>query len=254
MAGPITLNRQQFLATAAGKKPGAKYANYLSYIANARGQKPAPLPQDPYAGIIAGLPSPLTPQQIQTQAAGEISPLVAAATKQIQGQTQAATNAIRGYSQDAASKLGAIDFAQPYQQAETGQAAVDNALRAALTGAGTQDAEQLAQRLAVINDPSVAAAASAVGANGAANGNTQLAQGSASLGNLIANAAAAGNYGQKQPGIARLAGLQQITGTQQQGLNQIGSQTQALEQQLPSIIQALTSQNDNRTQTLTRSP
>jgi hypothetical protein len=207
---------------------------------------PVSASQDPYDPIIAGLPSPLTPKQIQTQAQGQISPLVASITQNIGKQTAAATNAIRGYTSDAAAKLGAINYTAPYTQGEQGQAAVDSALRNALSGAGTIDADQLSQRLAVINDPAVAAAATAVADNGAANGNTQLAQGSAALGNLIANAAAAGSYGQKQPGITRLAGLQNIAATQQQGVNNIASQTQQLEAQLPAIIEALTGRNDQR--------
>jgi hypothetical protein len=217
---------------------------------NAPGIAPA-APADPYAGIINSLPQPMTNQQITTQAQGEISPLVAAVTKQITGQTQAATHAIGGYSADAAAKLAALDFAAPYQGAETGQAAVDSALRQSLAGAGSSDADALASRLAVINDPSVAAAANTLSANGAANGNTQLAQGSAALSNLIANAAAAKDYGLKQPGIQQLAGLQNIAAAEQQGTANIGTQTQQLEQQLPSIIQSLASQNDSRSAALT---
>lgn len=253
MAGPITLSKAQFLATPVGKKQGSSYDSYLSYIAKARqgaGSTTAPA-ADPYTSIIAGLQQPYTPAQIQTQAQGQISPLVAAITKQIQGQTAAATNAITGYSQDAANKLRAINFGAPYAQAETGQAAVDDALRQSLSGAGTTDAAALSQRLAVLNDPSVAAAATGLTANGAANANTQLAQGSASLGNLLANAAAAKNYGQQLPGISNLAGLQQIAAAQQQGVSQIGTQTQQLESQLPSIIQGLQSQNDSRAQAIT---
>jgi hypothetical protein len=256
VSGPITLNRQQFLATAAGQKPGSSYGNYLAYIAKARRGSPGgdvvnAAPADPYSSIIASLQKPMTSAQITTQANAQISPLVAAATKQIQGETAAATHAIGGFSADAASKLAAMNFAEPYQQAEGGQAAVDAALRASLANAGSADADQLSQRLAVINDPTVAQAASAVGANGAANGNTQLAQGSAALSNLLANAAAAGSYGQKLPGIAQLAGLQQIAGAQQQGQSNLATQTTQLESQLPSIIQGLESQNDTRAQNLT---
>jgi hypothetical protein len=221
----------------------------LSFTAG-RGYYAAPLP-DPYQGIIAGLQRPMTNQQITGQARSEISPLVAAVTKQITGQTNAATHAIGGFSGDAAAKLAALDFGAPYQGAEQGQAAVDAALQQSLSGAGSSDANALASRLAVINDPTVAAAANTLKGNGAANGNTQLAQGSAALSNLIANAAAAKDYGLKQPGIQQLAGLQDIAAAEQAGTANIGSQTQQLEQQLPSIIQSLASQNDNRSAALT---
>ena len=205
---------------------------------------------DPYSSIIAGMPKPLTGAQVTSEANAEISPLVAAVEKQIEGQTAAATNAIKGYSADAAAKLAGLDYQAPYTQSESGQAAVDDALRQALAGAGTSDADALSSRLAVINDPSVAAAAKQVADNGAANGTTALASGSAALSNLLANAAAAGSYGNKLPGLAQLAGLQDIAAAQQQGQSNIGTQTQQLESQLPSIIQNLQSENDSRSSAL----
>lgn len=207
-------------------------------------------PVDPYAAILASLPKPLAGPQITRQATAEISPLIAAVTGQIGKQTQAATHAIGGFTADAASKLAAIDFAAPYAQGEQGQAAVDAALRDSLAGAGQHGADELAQRLGVINDPTVGAAAHALAANGVANGATQVAQGSASLGNLIANAASAGEYGLKQPGITRLAGLQNIAAAGQQGQAQIAAKAAELEAQLPAIIQNLQSRNDSRSQAI----
>lgn len=251
MAAPAyqTFKRQvnlpvgEHLAFAAGHgyyaKPGAGAA------------APAAAPVDPYGGIIAGIPKPLTNAQITTQAQGQISPLVAAITKTIGDQTAAATHAIGGYTSDAAAKLGAIDFGAPYAQGQQGQAAVDAALRQSLAGAGSAGADDLAKRLSVINDPTVGAAAGALAANGAANGTTQVAQGSASLGNLIADAASASSYGQKQPGITRLAGIQNIAAAGQAGQAQIAAQAQALEAQLPSIIQNLQARNDARNQQIT---
>jgi len=239
----VKLAPNQHLAFAAGKgysaAPGAPSA------------PAAPPPADPYAAIIAGAAKPSTGAQITKAAQGEISPLLAAVTKTIGGQTAAATNAIGGFTGDAAAKLAAIDFGAPYAGAEQGQAAVDAALRAELAGAGSTGADQLAQRLAVINDPSVGAAAGALTANGAANATTQVAQGSASLGELLANAAAAKDYGLKQPGITRLAGLNAIAAAGQQGQAQIAAQAHALEAQLPSIIQNLQAQSDQRAQYLT---
>lgn len=206
---------------------------------------------DPYTGIIAGIPKPLTQAQIMQQAQGQISPLVAAVSGRIGKQTAAETNAIKGFTTDAANKLAAIDWGAPYAQGEQQQASVDSALRQALASGGQADADALSQRLAVINDPTVAAAAGQLSANGAANGNTQLAQGSAALSNLISNQAADTSYGQKQPGIQRLAGLQQIATAGQQAQASIAQQSEALQAQLPSIIQNLQASNDARTSALT---
>ena len=240
----VQLAPNQHLADAAGKgyyaAPGAA-APAAAVAASA----------DPYSAILGSIPKPLTGAQITSQAAGEISPLVAAITKTIGGQTANATNAISGFTGDAASKLAAIDFAAPYAQGEQGQAAVDAALRQELAGAGSTGADALASRLGVINDPTVGAAAGALAANGDANATTQVAQGSASLGELLANAASAKDYGLKQPGITRLAGLDAIAAAGQQGQAQIAAQAQALEAQLPSIIQNLQARNDARTQQVT---
>lgn len=209
--------------------------------------KPAAAPPaDPYDAVIAGLPAPSSAAQIGQQAQSQISPLVAAITGNIGKQTAAATSAIKGYSTEAAHELGALNFQQPYNEAASKQAAVDAALRQSLAGEGAAGADALSSRLGVIGDPSVGAAAGALEANGAASGNTQLAQGSAALSALLANAAGAGSYGQKQPGIARLAGLQDITATSENATNQIGQQTQQVESGLPGIIQALTQQSDQR--------
>lgn len=242
--GPITLTPAQFARTPSAAKPGATYKGYLRFVNNRRANTP---PADPYDPIIAGLPKPRTNQQTQQEAQGEIAPMVAAIVSAITKQTKGATSAISGYSNDAAAKLGAIDYGQPYQQGEGAQAAVDAALQQSLTGAGASGAQSLEQRLAVINDPSVAAAATNVAGTGAAAGTTELAHGGAALSDLIANAAAAKSYGQKLPGIQRAQGLQDIAGVEQTGQQQIAAGTQQAEGQLPSILSNLRGENDNRT-------
>lgn len=244
-SGPITLTPGQFAKTPAAAKPGATYQSYLKFVNNRRAANPPPA-SDPYNAIIAGLPKPETDQQISSQAQGEISPIVAAIVAAITKQTQGATSAISGYSNDAASKLAAINYGQPYQQAEGAQATVDSALASSLAGQGNTDAQSLQQRLAVINDPSVAAAAANVSGNATGAANADTAQGTAALTNLIANAAAANSYGQKQPGIERTAGLQDIANVQATANNNIATGTQDAEQQLPSILQNLQQENDNR--------
>lgn len=255
----VTWTPQQFKQ----HRPKGNYQSYLRFLATHRGgntQQPA----DPYTALIGsapqpytpqqirqqlgqytqGMPSALTPQQIQAQASSMISPLIQAVTSQIQGQAARASNAVKGYTADLASKLASINFAAPYAQGEQAQAATDSALHSALSGAGSSDAADLAKRLAVINDPSVAAAASQVAGNGTANANANLALGTDAMSNLIANAAAAGSFGQKLPGIAQLGGLQQLAGIGQNATDQIGTQTQQIEAQLPSIIQNLTGTSD----------
>lgn len=244
-SGPITLTPGQFAKTPAAAKPGATYQSYLKFVNARRAANPPPAP-DPYNAIIAGLPKPETDQQISSQAQGEISPIVAAIVAAITKQTQGATSAISGYSNDAANKLAAINYGQPYQQAEGAQATVDSALASSLAGQGNTDAQSLQQRLAVINDPSVAAAAANVSGNATGAANADTAQGTAALTNLIANAAAANSYGQKQPGIERTAGLQDIANVQATANNNIATGTQDAEQQLPSILQSLQQENDNR--------
>lgn len=238
--GAPTLTRGQMLSNAAARRgpapPPRKPAGPLL---------PDRPPADPYDSIIARLPQPMTSAQIGKQAQGEISPLLAALAGTVNKQAQSAQHAISGYSQDAASKLAGIDYGAPYRQAESGQAAIDAALQQSLTGAGSSDAAALSQRLGVINDPSVAAAAGGLASSGAAAGTTALASGSANLGSLLANAAAADSYGQKLPGLTRLAAEQQIAQAGAQAQQTIATDAAQLEQQLPGIISSLQSRSDS---------
>lgn len=205
---------------------------------------------DPYDAILAGLPKPLTGAQTTSAANAQISPLLAALTARISAQTKASTGAISGYSNDAAQKLQGIDWGGVYQPQVEQQAAVDAAIRQSLAGAGSSDADALSKRLSVLNDPSVAAAAGALTDNGVANGNTQLAQGSAALSSLLANAASAKDLGAKLPGIQRSQGLQNISAATQAGQQALATGTEQLEGQLPAILQSLSSQNDSRSTAL----
>jgi hypothetical protein len=255
---PITLTKQQFGQTAAGKKTGAKYSGYLSYIARHRAAKLAQANADPlgqtspgdinsqvnrYAGMYG---NPMTDEQITTSAQGQIDPIIAAITKKINDQASTASGAISANSQALAKALGGIDYGAPYAQAKTEQAAVDAALQQSLGGAGgTGLAQDLESRLAQIGDPAVAAAGADVASRGAAIGGTQVAQGSSNLGSLIASAAAAKEYGAKQPGIAQLSGLQDIAGVNRQAVTDIGDQTAQITSQLPQIVAALRAEAQN---------
>jgi len=225
-SGPKTLTKSGFGQTTAAQKPGATYKGYRSYIAARRAAKLAAPPPDPFgqtspqqiqqqiAAQNARYGTPQNDAQIQTSAQGMLDPIIAAITANIGKQTTQASGQISANSQALAAALGKVDYGAPYAGAQQSQAAVDAALQQSLSGGGAALAGDLKTRLAGINDPTVAAAGDAVQATGTAAGNTQLAQGSGALGALIANAAAAKSYGQKQPGIAQLSGLQDIAGVQ----------------------------------------
>lgn len=198
------------------------------------------------------LPKPLTDQQISSRAQGEINPILQKITDAINARAQSAGQAISGYTNDLASKLGKTDYAAPYSGAIQQQAGVDAALSQALAGGGLSDAQGLQSRLAQIGEPGVVgAAANAVQGNATGNSNAALAGGSADLSALIASQAAAGAYGVKQPGIARLAGLQDLAGANQTAQQNIKDQSAQVETQLPSILNDLRSQSDTRQSNIT---
>jgi hypothetical protein len=168
-----------------------------------------------------------------------LQPLIDQANQAAAARSTAATNAINGATQSLVSGLAGIDFAAPATEAQGRQAAVDAALQQSLTGGGNALAQDLQSRLAVIGDPSVAATAQQVAAQGAGNGTTVLANGSANLGALIADAAAQSAYGLKQPGIARLAGLQQLAAAQNAISGDLGTQIQNILSQSPQLAMSL---------------
>lgn len=197
------------------------------------------------AKYVGQLPASLTPAQIRQQAQAEIAPQISALSKALQSQVAGASRAITGYTGSLADALAGTDFSAPYTQAEGQQAAVDSALAQALSGAGTQGAADLQARLAALNEPNaVNPAAAAVAATGQGNSNTVLGAGSSNLSALIADRAAASSYGQKLPGIARLAGAQDIANVQGNAQQTLGTQTQAIESELPNILSGLRSSSD----------
>jgi hypothetical protein len=203
----------------------------------------APIPDAQIQQIIGrytrGLPVPMTGPQIQTSAQGMIDPIIAAVTKDIQGQASTATGNISANAEALAKALGAIDYGAPYKGAESDQAAVDAALQQSLSGGGSDLAAGLKAKLAAIDDPTVAAAGDALASRGTALGTTQLARGSASLSDLIARAAASNEYGLRQPTIARESGLQLIGGVNQKATQSIADEAAKLEEQLPGIVTSL---------------
>lgn len=249
MAGPApqyaTYKNQVKLAPgqSLGFKPGRGY--YQKGIAQAAAASGAPT--DPYSQLTGY--QPLTAAQIQQQAQGEISPILQAITGQANQTAQQEGSQIQALTQDYANELGQMNFASPYQQAEPQQAAIDAALQQSLTGQGSDLASGLSGRLAALQGtsgaPAVEQAAHALSSQGQSIGNTALANGSAALSNLIANAAAGANFGEKLPAIAKLSGIQALGQSAGQTQQAVNNATLQAETQLPSIIQNLTSNNQD---------
>lgn len=251
---PITLSKQAFLT----KKPGGDYSKYLSYVNNARSKKLGAQKTDPFAPMspqdissvidkFTGMyGTPLSDKDIESRAHGQIDPIIAAITKSATDRANSSSTALRGLSDSYAKELGGINFGAPYSTAMGEQAAVDAALNDVQKTGGSDLASQLRSRLGAIgSDPAVAQAASGLEQQGADQGATQVAYGSNALSELIRDKASASSYGQKLPGIARLAGLQDIAGVEASARNQINEGTQSALSQLPAIVQALRSSNDN---------
>jgi hypothetical protein len=256
--GPRTLSRSQFLQ----KKPGGTYSKYLSFInkrrtpaatgAPAGGGRVDPLaPMSPAAidqivNRFSGMyGAPVDDAHLQADAKAQLDPIIAAITGDINKRASTSTSAIAANAGALAKELGTIDYQAPYRTAKTDQANVDAALRASLAGQGGNGlADDLSKRLAMIDDPAVAATATGLADRGSALGTTELARGSTNLGSLIASAAAAGEYGVKQPGIAKLSGLQDIAGVNKQAVSDISDKTATLLGQIPTIVANLRSSND----------
>lgn len=255
---PITLSKSQFGATAAGKKPGASYEGYLGYIARHRAAKLAAPTADPFAPTssqdinqivskyTAGYGAPQTDTQIQTSAQGQLDPIIAAITSNIQGTAKQSGAQIAANSAALAKALGSIDYAAPYVGAQHDQAAVDAALQQSLNGGGAALSADLTNRLGMIDDPTVGAAASGLASRGTAIGTNELASGSTNLGSLLAQAAAAKSYGLKQPGIASLAGLQDVAGVGRDATQKVGDATTQVMQLLPQVVSGLRSERDTK--------
>lgn len=197
-------------------------------------RKPSPL---------AAAAAPKNP--LLTQAQAEIQPWIDALTSSAQSQAAASDAAIKGLTDQYARQLGATDLGASYSPAISQQASVDDALRQALTGGGTDLASALAGRLSALEGSSggaaLAGAEGALSSQGAGAGNTRLAAGSAALGKLIGDQASARQYGATLPATARMAGINDLA--QAQGIAQkaIAAGTQQAESQIPGIEQQIRS-------------
>ena len=180
---------------------------------------------------------------IQHQAQAEIDPILAAIRAAALGSEHSSDAEIQALTNNYAKGIAGIDYGAPYSSGEAQQAAVDAALQQSATGQGSDLAAALSQRLQALQGSSGAGAvnqeAGALANQGAGIGSANLASGSAALNQLIADAAAAKDYGNKMPGVIRSAGLQgveQAAGQAQQAINQ---GTQQAEAELPQIEQTL---------------
>lgn len=193
------------------------------------------------------------PRGPQYQAQQMLNPVIAALTRAAMGRARRSEAAISGFTDSYANQLGQLHSAAPYANAEAGQASIDAALQQSLAGHGSDLAAQLAQRLSGLQGSSGAGAlaqeSGQLASQGQSAGNTRLASGSASLSDLLANAANAGSYDQKLPGLAKLSGLQGIRQAEGNAQQAIDQGTLSVESQLPSLIhssQVLQSENRYR--------
>lgn len=223
----------------------------------------APVPADPLQDpgsyinrSVSRLGTPQTDEQIQSSAMGMLNPLVQQIRGQIQGQAEAGTQAIGGYTSNLAKALSGYQqsAAQIYGGAQQSQAASDAALASRLSGGGEQMAADLSGKLASINAPSaVGQTTAAIQQTGTGSGNALYANGSAALADLIARGAAEQSYAAKLPGLAGLAGAQQTGQLQGKLQTSLADQLAQVQTQVPGIVQNMQGQRSdllNRQETL----
>jgi hypothetical protein len=178
-------------------------------------------------------------------------PVVKQIQASIGSRARAGMGAIGGYTNQLGQVLGGLaqTAGDPYRQAQQGQAASDSALMQAVTGAGNDQAQQLAAKLAQIGAPQAAvdATSGVVGQNAQGAGAALYGQGSASLSELLGREASARDYAGKQQGIGGLAGLQAGRDLQLSATKDFADQAGAVRARVPDVIsQALTNINASR--------
>lgn len=196
-----------------------------------------------------GLPAPLGDDQIGARARGLLDPVVQRITDQVNARAKAGSEAISGYTgslaQALAAEVGNVHTA--YAPSEQATAAAQSALADRLSGAGTDQASQLAARLASIGSPEVTgAAASQVQANGAGSGNALYGTGIAALEQMLGNEASGKGYAEKLPGLVRLTGAQELSQLQQSAQHDIADKTSSILDQLPGLVSQMRQDNETR--------
>jgi NlpC/P60 family len=204
--------------------------------------KAGPGRKSPLAAAAAGPPA--TSPMVQ-RAQAMLDPVIEALTAAANDRAARAEAAIKGLTDSYASQIADTDYAAPYTGAEEHQAAVDAALQQALTGQGSDLASGLSGRLAALAGSSGAGAldqaAGQLASQGASAGTTRLASGSASLGDLIGQEAAAREYGTKMPGVVKLSGLQGVKQSEGNAQSEIAQGTLSAEQKIPDLVEQLKS-------------
>lgn len=186
---------------------------------------------DPYAA--------LSEAEMQARVKAQFDPLLARITGAFNARASQGSEAIRGITDALAQSLRGYQGSaqQIYSGAEQSQAASDSALAAMLSGQGGQLASQLGERLASINAPAATQGVQqAVTQAGAGAAGALYGKGSASLADLISRGAGAQEYAAKLPGIAGLAGQQQLAGFQTQLTGQEAEQIGQLRSQIPGVL------------------
>lgn len=230
-----TLTRPQFQA----KRPGGDYAKYQAYLARNRPARVAAR-QDPLA--------PRSDQQIRSRVRADVmaetDPQIADINRAITRRSRAETDAIGGYTNQLAQALGGYEGRAKsiYGDAQARQAAVDAALSGKLTASGDTLAEGLSARLAQAGLGGERAASEAtqdVRATGSGAGNALYGVGSAGLSDLISRGAGAQAYAAAQPGIARLAGMQQLGQARARYEGERADQVGKIRSRIPGLIAEL---------------
>jgi hypothetical protein len=227
----------------------------LNLPANVPGGPKAP-DVDP-AGVVArARPRVVTqaaPSTVEQQAQRLLDPAQKSILDAINARIQSQQDAINQYTRSYTDTVGkyAGDSRQSYGGAQAAQAAVDAAMAATREGQGAAGQAELASKLQQINsDPGTAARISGqFGADTRGAATAAAGRGASSLSNLIGQSAAAQEYGNKQPGLAGLYGLQATKQAQAQGTTDTASAVAQLAQQYPGLVQSL-KQNQQQTRAL----
>lgn len=205
MANPglIKITKAQWRSSAAGKR-GASWSDFVrSYLAHHGVTQQS---TNPFA--------PLTPDQQNAAAQGLVQPIIKSATADINNQfnqqQRLGASAVRGYTQQFADDLRAINgnVAGLYADAGSTIGSAYDSIRGQETDQGKQALQALAAKQHAIgaNDPSLLSAA---GLYGTAAGNTG-AQRAIGATQLAMRGAGAGAYAAALPGIAALAGARNL--------------------------------------------
>lgn len=205
--------------------------------------KPAAPPVKPRGTVPPGQVPAIADQQTQQQKLYDtyIQPLIDAITGASTTRSQQGDAAIKAQTEALQNYQKGVDYGAPYSAAQSMLQAAAQTLGQDVSGVGSSLGSALGSKLAVINDPTVQAAADAVTQTGAQGASQIGSTGLNALAELIANQAGAKEYGLKQPGIAGLAGIQNVGDLERQVSQDQAQQLTDLQSKVPGMINDLTS-------------